>query len=201
MYSIYPWKHLRTHHFASSQQKKLWWGGGDPTRPPPLFQVWLIALQKRLATPMSYTSGQEKKRISIFTQPAHKLNIRFHQYLCKYSGVHHSFFYQRHIMNSRWWVLMTIDQSINQSINQYSRIIDDRNNTHHNKSNLNNANSSKTNFPNAVRVWTVILSNSSSLNWEFSLYLFNKLNSQFRKLISLYWQLKSFCCARLVLFF
>ena len=53
---------------------------------------------------------KKKKRISIFTQPAHKLNIRFHPYLCKYSGVHHSFFYQRHIMNSRWWILMTIEQ-------------------------------------------------------------------------------------------
>jgi hypothetical protein len=32
-------------------QKKFW--GTNPTRPPPLFHVWLLALQKRLATPLT----------------------------------------------------------------------------------------------------------------------------------------------------
>jgi hypothetical protein len=27
-------------------------GGANPIRPPPLFQVWLLALQKRLAMPL-----------------------------------------------------------------------------------------------------------------------------------------------------
>ena len=41
MYSIYQWKHLRTHHFASSKKKNT------------LSKVWLLALQKRLATPLT----------------------------------------------------------------------------------------------------------------------------------------------------
>ena len=57
MYSIYPWKHLRTHHYASSKKKK-----------DPLSKVWLLALQKRLAMPLigaydkfntSYSSGSD----------------------------------------------------------------------------------------------------------------------------------------------
>ena len=59
MYSIYPWKHLRTHHFASSKKKD------------PLSKVWLLALQKMLATPLiinkfhemhSGTRGRVNKR-------------------------------------------------------------------------------------------------------------------------------------------
>ena len=40
--------------FCIKSAKQILGGGGKPHQTPPLFQVWLIALQKRLATPLAY---------------------------------------------------------------------------------------------------------------------------------------------------
>ena len=52
MYSIYPWKHLRTHHFASSQQKKFW--GGKPHQTPPPFPGLVACTAKKASYAPEY---------------------------------------------------------------------------------------------------------------------------------------------------
>ena len=77
MYSIYPLKHLRTHHFASSQQKKILVGvGANPTRNP-LPGLVACTAKKASYAPVTDNAWASNETLELFTDSAGGQNRGF----------------------------------------------------------------------------------------------------------------------------